>query len=95
MSFGVLVDPPIVDQPDRNRVEEVELLPTCFAGDHEARVFEHAQMLHDAEPGHLHLGLELGERAAVTLEEPVEEMAARRIGECLEHGIVVHAPNDT
>jgi len=91
VSFGVLVDPPIVDQPDRNRVEEVELLPTCFAGDHEARVFEHAQMLHDAETGHLQFGLELSECAAVTLEEPVQQESPRRVSERLEHeGIVRH-----
>ena len=40
-------------------------------------------------------GLELGERAAVTLEEPVEEMPPRRIGKRLEDGIVVHGPTDT
>ncbi len=91
MALGVLVDPPVVDQPDRHRIEEVQLLPTCFSCDHEARVFEHAQMLHDAEAGHLQLGLELGQRAAVTLEEPVEEESPRRVRECLEHeGLVRH-----
>ncbi len=91
MTLGVLVDPPVVDEPDRYRVQEVQLLPPCFARDHEACVFEHAQMLHDAEAGHLQFGLELGERAAVTLEEPVEEEATRRVRECLEHeGIVSH-----
>ena len=93
MGLGVLVDPPVVDQSDRDRVQEVPFLPPCFARDHEARVFEHAQMFHDAEPGHLHLGLELGERAAVTLEEPVEQESPRRVRECLEHeGIVGHPP---
>ena len=91
MALGVFIDPPIVDQPDRVRVQEVPFLPPCFARDHEARVFEHAQMLHDAEARHLHLGLELGERAAVTLEEPVEQESPRRVRECLEHeGIVSH-----
>ena len=66
MALGVLVDPPVVDQSDRDRVQEVPFLPPCFARDNEARVFEHAQMFHDAEAGHLDLGLELGERAAVT-----------------------------
>jgi len=91
VALGVLVDPPIVDQSDRDRVQEMPFLPPCSACDHEAGVFEHAQMFHDAEPGHLHLGLELGERAAVTLEEPVEEESPRRVRECLEHeGIVSH-----
>jgi hypothetical protein len=67
------------------------LLPPCFARDHETCVFEHTQVLHDAKAGHLHLGLELGERAAVTLEEPVEQESPRRVRECLEHeGIVSH-----
>ncbi len=52
-------------------------------------------MLHDPEARHLEIGLELGERAAVTLEEPVEEMPARGIGKRLEDGIVVHGSNNT
>jgi hypothetical protein len=46
-------------------------------------------VLHHAEPGHLELGLELRERAAVTLEEPVEQVAPRRIGERLEDPVVL------
>jgi len=89
--LGVLVDPPVVDQSDRDRVQEVPFLPPCFARDHEARVFEHAEMLHDTEASHVHLGLELSERAAVTLEEPVEQESPRGVRECLEHeGIVSH-----
>ena len=59
------------------------------AGDDEARLLEDAQVLHDAEARHLELGLELRERAAVALEEPVEEMPARRIGERPEDPVVV------
>ena len=93
MALGVLVDPPIVDQSDRHSVQEVPFLPACFSCDHEARVFEDAQVLHDAEARHLQLRLELGERAAVTLEEPVEEESPRRVRECPEHeGIVSHPP---
>ena len=57
--------------------------------DDEARVLEHAQVLHDAEARHLQLGLQLGQRAAVTLEELVEQEATRRVGERLEHAVVV------
>jgi hypothetical protein len=35
---------------------------------------EHGQVLHDAEARHLQLGLELGERAAVTFEEQVKTL---------------------
>jgi hypothetical protein len=52
-------------------------------------------MLHHAEAGHLELGLELCERAAVALEEPVEEMAPRRVGERLEDLVVVHVDDLT
>jgi len=91
VALGVLVDPPIVDQSDRHSIQEVPFLPACFSCDHEARVFEHAQVLHDAEAGHFHLGLKLGERAAVTLEKPVEQESPRRVRESLEHeGIVGH-----
>ena len=94
--LGVLVDPPVVDQADRHGVEEVELLPARSARDDETGLFEDAQVLHHAEARHLQLGLELGQRAAVTLEEPVEQEPARRIGECLEHAVVVvHAAENT
>jgi hypothetical protein len=78
-----------VDQPDRHRVQEVQLFPARPARDDEARVFEHAEVLHDAEARHLQLGLELRERAAVTRKEPVEQEAPRRVGKRPEHPIVV------
>jgi hypothetical protein len=46
-------------------------------------------VLHDAEARHLHLRLQLGERAAVAGEEQVEQQASGRIGERLEHTVVV------
>src|SRR6185295_2612278 len=83
VSLPVFADPPVVNQPDRDRVQEVQLLPARPPRDDEARVFEDAQVLHDAEACHLQLGLELGERAAVTREEQVEQEATRRVGERL------------
>ena len=72
------------------------LLPAPAAGDDEPGVLEHAQVLHHAEPRHLQLGLELGQRAAVTLTKPVEQMPSRRVGEHLEHEVVVgHARENT
>ena len=68
----------------------MQLLPATAAGDDEPGLLEHAQMLHDAEARHLDLRLELAERAAVMLEEPVEQEAPCRIGECLEDPVVVH-----
>ena len=69
----------------------MELLPARAAGDDEARALQDPQVLHHAEARHLQLGLELGERAAVALEEPVEEVPAGRIRQCPEDVVVVHA----
>jgi hypothetical protein len=91
--FPVLVDPPVVNEADRHRVEEVQLLAARSPGEDEPRVFEDAQVLHDAEARHLQLRLELGERAAVTREEPVEQVAPRRVRQRPEHAVVVHAPH--
>ena len=60
-----------------------------WLGDDEARVLEHPQVLHHTEARHLQLRLELGQRAAVTREEPVEQEATRLVGERLEHTVVV------
>ena len=46
-------------------------------------------MLHDPEAGHVHVLLQLAERAAVALVEPVEEEPPRRVGERLEDEVVV------
>ena len=78
-----------MDEADRDGVQEVQLLPARAARDDEARVLEDAQVLHHAEPRHLELRLELRERAAVALEEPVEEMPARRVGQRPEDPVVV------
>jgi hypothetical protein len=78
-----------VDEPDRDRVEEVELLPALLAGDDEPRLLQHLQVLHDPEAGHRELGLQLGQRAAVTREEQVEQEATRGVGKRLEHAVVV------
>jgi hypothetical protein len=78
-----------VDQPDRHRVQEVQLLPPRAARRHQARVLQQAQVLHHAEARHRELRLELGQRAPVAREEPVEEVPPGRIGERLEHAVVV------
>src|SRR5687767_13962386 len=46
-------------------------------------------MLHDAEARHHQLRRKLRQRAAVTREEPVEQETTRRVGERLEHAVVV------
>src|SRR5450756_1095343 len=50
-------------------------------------------MLHDTEACHLQVGLELGQRASVALEEAVEQESPGRVGERLEHKVIVgHHP---
>ena len=46
-------------------------------------------MLHDAKARHRQPGLQLLQRAAVTLKKEVQENATRWISECLEYEIVV------
>ena len=50
-------------------------------------------MLHHPEAGHLEALLQLPERPAVLLEEPVEQMPPGRIGQRLEDSVIVH-PGD-
>jgi hypothetical protein len=91
--LGVLADPAVVDEADRHRVEEVELLPTAATGDHEPGVLEQLQVLHDAEAGHREALLEGVERLAVLPEQLVEQSPAGRVGEGSEHG--VHTTDNT
>ena len=69
------------------------LLSAGAPGDDEPRVLEHAQMLHHSEAGHLDALLQLPERPAVVLEEPVEQMPPGRIGQRLEDSVIVHRRN--
>ncbi len=81
-----------MDQADRDRVEEVQLLPAGPTRDDEPRLLQQAQMLHDPNPRHVHPSLELAQSAALTLEEQVEQETAGRVGKRLEHTVVVHTP---
>src|SRR5207249_8293883 len=49
--LGVLVDPAVVDEPDRHRVEKVLLLTPGAAGDDEPRVLEDAQRSEERRVG--------------------------------------------
>ncbi len=89
MPFPVFVDPAIVDQPDRHRIEKMQFLPARPARDNEAGIFQNLQMLHDAETRHLEPGLQFLQRAAVALKKQVQEEASCRIGKCLEYVIVI------
>jgi len=49
--LGVPADPAIMDQPDGDRVEIVELGSTLLVGVHQTGLLENVQMVHDAKPG--------------------------------------------
>jgi hypothetical protein len=76
-----------VDELDRDRVQEVELLAAAAPGRDQVRVLEHLEVFHHAEAGHRQPCLELGQRLPVVGEELVEELPPRRVGERLEHRI--------
>ena len=83
-----------MDEPDRNRVEEVQLLAAALLGDHEPRVLELLEVLHHAEPRHLEARAERVQRLAVLPEELVEQGPAGRIGQGAEHVIHVRKIGD-
>ena len=66
----------------------MHLAPLPF-GDDETRFFEQRQVLHDAEAGHPPLADQCGQGETVFLKKPIEQAAACRVGQGLEH--VVHA----
>ena len=53
LGLRVFADPPVVDQPDRNRVQVVELAPPVLAGGYELGLLEHSQVAHHPEAGHV------------------------------------------
>jgi len=66
--LSVSVDLAIVDQPDRDRVQVVELLAADLARCHESGLLQDAQVLHDTGARHVEVGVQLGERLTVALE---------------------------
>ena len=91
--LGVLAHPPVVDEPDRDGVQEVQLLPAPSPGDDEARLFQLLQVLHHAEAGDVEPRLERAQRLAVFTEQLVEQAPPGGIGEGPEH--VVHVLDNT
>jgi hypothetical protein len=76
-----------VDEPDRDWVQEVELLAPAPPRRDEIGFLEYAQVLHDAEARHRQAQLECAERLPVLSEELVEQGPASGIGESLEHRV--------
>jgi hypothetical protein len=78
--LGQLVDPSVEDQPDRHRVQEVQLLATAALGGHQSRFLEYPEVFHDAKSGHGRPPHERAEGLPVVLEELVEQAPAGWIG---------------
>src|SRR6202034_2117097 len=86
--FGVLAHPPVVDEPDRDRVQKMQLLAPSPPRDYQACLFELLQVLHHAKASHRTTCLERVQRLPVLTEELVGEAPTSGVGEVFEH--VVH-----
>jgi hypothetical protein len=84
-----LLTHPVVDEPDRDGVQEMQLLAPAPPGYDEAGLLEHAQVLHHTEARHRQAPLECAQRLPVLLEQLVEQASSCRVGEGPEH--IVHA----
>jgi hypothetical protein len=93
--LGVLAHPAIVDETDRDGIQEVELLPAALARDHEIGLLEHTEVLHHTEARHRQLSPELAQRLAVAAAKLVKELPPGRRGERSEYNVLVHASEYT
>ena len=85
--LGVLADPTIRDEADRNGIEVVALLAPDAAGRDQFRALEDVQVAHDAEPGHIgQVAAQVAERSAVLVEQEIEQEPAARVGQGAEDG---------
>ena len=87
--MAVLADPSVVDHPDRNRIQKMQLLGAP-EGDDEAGMLQNLEMLHDAKARSSPPELQVLQRPAVALKEQVQEEATRWVGKSPEYVIVVH-----
>ena len=78
-TFSVFAHPPFVDQPDRNRVEKVQLLAPSPSGHHQPGILQQSQVLHDAEAGHRNPFLKSAQRLTILFEEGIEKISTRRV----------------
>ena len=83
--LGVLAHPPVMDESDRDGVQEVQLLPTPAPAHDEAGLLEQAEVLGDADPRHVVAGGQGHQGLTVMLEQCVEQCAPSRIGKRPEH----------
>jgi hypothetical protein len=82
-------DPTVVHLPDRDRVQEVVLVPAGLRRGDQAGSLQDPQVAHDPESlQRRQLTLELGERLPIAVTERIEERPPARIREGTKH--VIH-----
>src|SRR5215472_10052664 len=75
-----LPHPPLVDLPDRHRVQGVDALPALFARLNQAGLAQHVDMLHHPEPRQVRKRLHDLRRGKRPWAQPVQNGTARGIG---------------
>ena len=71
---GELVHPAIVDESDRDGVQEMQLLAPLPPGHDQARLFQQLQMLHHPETRHRQPLFESAQGLPVRLEQLVQQL---------------------
>jgi hypothetical protein len=79
----------VMDETDRHRVRAMQLFSPRLLGHHQIGILEDPEVLHDTDPCHRHLPLELRQGSPFLLEEEIEQETPCWIGERLEHSVVV------
>src|SRR6266480_2901969 len=87
--LGVIADPPVVDQADRDRVEVVQLLAAPPPAHDEPGVLEDLQVLRHGDARHVVPRREGHERLTVAGEQLIKQRPPGRVGQCPEHEIHV------
>src|SRR6185369_14955125 len=85
-----LADPAVVEGVDGRGIEKVQLLAAAPEGDDEVRHLEEREVLGHRLAGHRQLLAQLGERLAGVGVQPIEERAARRVGERFPDDVRIH-----
>ena len=87
--LGVLADPPVVDQADRDRVEVVQLLAAPPPAHDEPGVLQDLQVLRHGDARHVVPRREGHERLTIAGEQLIKERPPGRVGQRPEHKIHV------
>jgi hypothetical protein len=87
----VLAHPPVVDQLDWNRVQEVQLLSATPLGDDQPSILQQLEVLGQTDTAHREPPHQRVQRLPVLTEQHIEQFTSRRVGQRLEHRI--HVPH--